>query len=223
MGCTILMPLRAAPDPWPRAWRRACWSRWSRPFRPTSCSRSRRRHEGRHFGAAAEFVDEGLVEPGFVDLQAGIGQQTIAVEALDVVALEGAAVAPDVDVVILHRRYQHGAGDCAPQRRGVEVGHAGGGDVEGTGLQSGNTLGCELRAAVDQAGLFGAVLHGLARNLVVVGFVGLAQVGGVGIRNRALVAHPVQRGAGVESAGEGDTDFLVQGEVLENRGHGRGS
>jgi hypothetical protein len=88
-------------------------------------------HEGRHFGAAAEFVDEELVEPGLVDLQARVGQQAVAVEALDVVALEGAAVAPDVDVVLLHRRHQHRAGDGPAQRRGVEVGDAGGGDVEG--------------------------------------------------------------------------------------------
>ena len=59
-------------------------------------------HEGRHFGAAAELVDEGVVEPGLVDLQVGVDEQAVAVEALDVVALEGAAVAPDVDVVFLH-------------------------------------------------------------------------------------------------------------------------
>jgi hypothetical protein len=42
------------------------------------------------------------VEPGLVDLEAGIDEQAVAVEALDVVALEGGAVAPDVDVVLLH-------------------------------------------------------------------------------------------------------------------------
>ena len=51
-----------------------------------------------------------------------VREQAVAVEALDVVALEGAAVAPDVDVVFLHRGHQHGAGDGAAQRRGVEVG-----------------------------------------------------------------------------------------------------
>ena len=35
---------------------------------------------------------------------------------------------------------------------------------------------------------------------VVVGFVGLAQVGGVGVGDSAFVAHPVQRGAGVQTA-----------------------
>jgi hypothetical protein len=69
-------------------------------------------------------------------------------------------------------------------------------------------------AAVDQPRLLGAVLHRLARDLVVVGLVGLAQVGGVGVGNRALVAHPVQRGAGVEAAGERDADLLADGKVL---------
>ena len=110
-----------------------------------------------HFLAAAEFVDEGLVEPGLVDAQRGIGQQAVAVEALDVVALEGAAVAPDVDVVLLHGDHQHGAGDGAADRRGVEVVHAGGGDVEGAGLQGGDALGDQLLAAIDEARFFGAV------------------------------------------------------------------
>ena len=59
-------------------------------------------HEGGHLGAAAELVDEGGVEPGLVDLEVGVDEQAVAIEALDVVALEGGAVAPDVDVVFLH-------------------------------------------------------------------------------------------------------------------------
>ncbi len=75
-------------------------------------------------------------------------------------------------------------------------------------------------AAVDQARLLGAVLQRLARDLVVVGLVGLAEVGGVGVGNRALAAHPVQRGARVEAAGKRDADALADGKVLEDRGHG---
>ena len=101
-------------------------------------------HERRHLGAAAELVDEGLVEPGLVDAQGRVGEQAVAVEALDVVALEGAAVAPDVDAVLLHRRDQHRAGDGAAERRGVEVGDAGGRDVEGAALQRRQALGREL-------------------------------------------------------------------------------
>ena len=48
-------------------------------------------------------------------------------------------------------------------------------------------FGDELRAAVDQPRLLGAVLQRLARDLVVVGLVGLAEVGGVGVRDRALL------------------------------------
>jgi hypothetical protein len=94
----------------------------------------------RHFGAATQFVDELLVQPGLVDFERRVGQQAVAVKALDVVALEGGAVAPDVDVVFLHGAHQHGAGHGAAQRRGVEVGGAGGGDVESAGLQRGQAF-----------------------------------------------------------------------------------
>jgi hypothetical protein len=45
-------------------------------------------HERGHLGAAAEVVDESGVEPGFVDLEVGIDEQAVAVEALDIVAFE---------------------------------------------------------------------------------------------------------------------------------------
>ncbi len=77
----------------------------------------------------------------------------------------------------------------------------------------------ELAAAVDEPRLFGAVLERAARDLVVVLFVGLAEVGGVGVRNRALAAHPVQGGARVEAAGKCDADFLAGGNALKNRRH----
>ena len=176
-------------------------------------------HEGGHLGAAAELVDESGVEPGLVDLEAGIDEQAVAVEALDVVAFEGGAVAPDVDVVLLHGGDQHGAGDGAADGSGVEVGNAGGGDVEGAGLQRGDAFANERAAAVDEAGLFGAVFEGLARNRVVVGFVGLAEVGRVGVGDGALLLHPVQGGGGVEPAGEGNADFLADGQGFENYGH----
>ena len=129
---------------------------------------------------------------------------------------ERAAVAPDVDVVFLHRDDEHRAGDGAAERRGVEVGHAGGGDVEGAALQRRDPFGDHLRAAVDEARLLGAVLQRLARDLVVVGFVGLAQVGGVGVGDRALRPHPVERRAGVETAGKRDADLLAGGKTLKN-------
>src|SRR4029079_14307583 len=156
------------------------------------------------------------IEPGLVDAEVRVGEQTVTVEPLDVVALEGAAVAPDVNVVFFHRDDEHRAGDGAPERRGVEVGHAGGGDVEGATLQRGNAFGDQLRAAVDQPRLLGAVLQRLAWDLVVVGLVGLSEVGGVGVGDGALTAHPQQSGARVEAARERDADAFAGWQRLKN-------
>ena len=160
-----------------------------------------------HLLAAAELVDELLVEPGLVDAQVRVDHQAVAVEPLDVVALVGAAVAPDVDVVFLHRADEHGAGDGAAERRGVEVGHAGGGDVERAALQRGEALRATSCARQSISRAFSAPYSSArARDVVVVRLVGLAEVGGVAVGDRALLAHPVDGGAGVESAGERDAD-----------------
>src|SRR5690606_36647222 len=103
-------------------------------------------------GAAAQLGDELGVQPGLVDPEVGVGQQAIAVEPLDVVALEGGAVAPDVHPVLVHRTDQHGPGHGATQRGGVEVGPAPGADVEGTAGQGGQALLDQWRLAVDVAG-----------------------------------------------------------------------
>ena len=174
-----------------------------------------------HFLAAAEFVDEGLVQPGLVDLQARIGEQSVAVKAFDVVALEGAAIAPDVDIVLFHGGHQHRAGDCAPERGGVEVGDTPGRDVKGAALDCGNALVRQLAAAVDQTCFLRAVGHGLARNFFVVGLVGLAQVGGVGIGQGAFLLHPQKGCRCVEAAREGDAHFLPFGQVLQDGAHVR--
>ena len=91
--------------------------------------------------------------------------------------------------------------------------------MEGAGLEGGEALADELGAAVDEAGLGGAVLKSGARDGVVVGLVGLAEVGGVGVRDGAFLLHPVQGGGGVEAAGEGDADLLAGGEMFEDVGH----
>src|SRR6185312_2589698 len=57
------------------------------------------------------------------------------------------------------------------------------------------------------------------RDLVVVRFVGLAEIGGVRVRNRTLLAHPRERGARVESAGERDADLLAGGQGLQDGRH----
>ena len=175
--------------------------------------------EFRHFGAAAQLVNESVVQPRLVDLQLGVGQQAVAVKTLDVVAFECRAVAPDVDVVFLHGRHQHGAGHGAAQGGGVEVSDAAGGNVEGARLDGRNTFVGQLRAAVDQACFFCAVFHRLAGNGIVVFFVRLTQVGGVGVGQGTLVLHPAQGGRGVQAPGEGDADLLADGYGLQNGFH----
>ncbi len=172
-----------------------------------------------HLLAAAELVDELLIEPRLVDAQARIHEQAVPIEALDVVAFERAAVAPDIDVVFLHGGDEHGAGHGAPERRRVEVRDAGGRDVERARLKRRNAFGDKLRTAVDQPGRRGAVLQRLARNLVVVRLVRLAEIGRVRIRDGAFRAHPVERGARIEAAGKGDADFLARGKILQNVAH----
>ena len=103
--------------------------------------------------------------------------------------------------------------------RGVEVGDAGGGDVEGAALQRGESFADQLLAAIDEAGLLGAVFEGAARDVVVVGFIRLSEMRRVAVGDRALLTHPVDGGAGVEAAGEGDADVVPDGEGLQDSAH----
>jgi hypothetical protein len=89
--------------------------------------------------------------------------------------------------------------------------------VERPALEGGDAFGDELRAALDQARFFCAVGERLARNLGVVGLVGLAEMSGIRVGNRALGAHPVHRSARVEAAREGDADLLSLGQRAEDR------
>ena len=171
-------------------------------------------------GAAAELVDERRVEPRLVDPQRRVDHQAVAVEALDVVALVGRAVAPHVDAVVLHRPHEQRAGDRAPERRRVEVRPAGGADVERTALQRHQALADELVAAVDESRLLGAVDLGAVRDTGEVGLVGLAEVGGVGVRDRAPLAHPGDGGRRVETTGERDSDPFADGQRHQHLGHG---
>jgi len=179
-----------------------------------------RRSERGHFRAAAQLVDELLVKPGLVNPQARIGQKAVAIEALDVVAFEGGAITPDVYAILLHGRHQHGARHRATEWCGVEVSDAAGGDVEGAGLDGGNTFVDQLRSAIHQPGFFGAELQRFARNLVVVGLVGLAEIGSVGKDARAFLLHPQQRRTGIEAARESDADSLPFGQGFQDRTHG---
>ena len=150
----------------------------------------------------------------------GVGEQAVAVEPLDVVALERRAVAPDVDAVLVHRADQHGAGDGAAERRGVEVGAAAGADVERAAGQRGEALLDELGAAVDGAGDLGAVLHAPGRGRPSMsGSSYWPMSRGVGARHGALVAHPGDGDGGVEAAGERDADALADGQGGQDLAH----
>ena len=174
----------------------------------------------RHLRPPAQLVDECLVEPRFVDAQFGIGQQAVAVEPLDVVALEGAAIAPDVDVVLPHRGDEHRAGDGPAQGRRVEVGDPRRRDVEGAALERRQPFRHQLRAAIDQPGFLGTVRKRPFRNIVVIRLVGLTKVGRECVGNRAVRLHPGDGGAGVQTAGKRDADVLTDRQRLQNVCHG---
>ena len=53
----------------------------------------------------------------------------------------------------------------------------------------------------------------------VVGFVGLAEISGVGENLCAFLLHPQQRRAGVEPARKRDADIVALGQALQDRAH----
>ncbi len=143
-----------------------------------------------HFCSAAELADELNVKPGLVDLELRIGDQTVAVEALNVVSFVGGAVTPDVDAVFSHRVHEHCAGNSASERCGVVVSHAAGGNVKRVALNRSNAFGNELLSAVHETCDRSAEFHGSARNCLIIILVGLTEVGCVGARESALLFHP---------------------------------
>src|SRR5579862_1533814 len=100
-------------------------------------------------------------------------------------------------------------GDGAAERCRVEVGPAGGAHMERAGLQRGDALPRERVLAVDEHGVLGAVAQRALRDGGDVRLVRLAEVGGERIRHGAALAHPGERAARVEAAGEGDADVLA--------------
>ena len=173
--------------------------------------------------AAAQLVHEVVVEPRLVDAQRRVGEQAVAVEALDVVALVGRAVAPDRDAVLLHRAHEQRARDGAAERRRVEVRAAARADVERAALQRREALVHELAAAVDEARELGAVDLRALGDVGEVGLVVLAEVGRVRARDAAALAHPGDRRGGVQAAREGDADPLADGHAIEHSGHRAGT
>ncbi len=169
-----------------------------------------------HLLAPAELRHERGVEPRLVDAQVLVREQAVAVEALDVVALVRRAVAPDLDAELLHRVHEQRAGDGAAERRRVEVALAGRLHVERAALERGEPLARERVLAVDEHRVLGAVADGALRDGRDVGLVRLAEIGGERVRNSAVLAHPRERAARVEPAGEGDADVLADRERGED-------
>src|SRR5699024_9583196 len=152
--------------------------------------------------------------------QLRVGHEAVAVEALDVVALVGGAVAPDVDAVLLHSAHEQRPGDRTAQGSGVEVGLAAGADVERAALQGDEALLDEQALGVDEAGDLCAVLLRAGCDAVEVGLVVLADIGRVGAGDGSLVAHPRDCAGGVKAAGEGDSNVLTDWERRQYFRHG---
>ena len=169
-----------------------------------------------HLPAPAELFDERAVEPRLVDPQVLVDEQPVAVEALDVVALVGRAVAPDVDAVLGHRLHELRPGDGAAERRRVEVAPARGLDVEGAALQRGQPFARERLLAVDEHRVLGAEGERLRGHGGDVRLVVLAEVGRERVRDRAVLAHPGERAARVEPARERDPDPLADRQRAED-------
>ena len=174
---------------------------------------------GRHLVAPPELGDERPVQPRLVDPQVRVGEQAVAVEPLDVVALEGRPVAPDEHVVVAHGAHEQGADDGPAQRGGVEVGLPGGADVEGAAGQGGQSFLDQRRDAVDEPRLLGAVGEAAAGDGVEIRLVVLPDVGGVGVGERAVLAHPRHGDGGVQATRERDPDPLADRELAEDLRH----
>src|SRR5690606_33794420 len=172
-----------------------------------------------HFLAATELCNEVGVKPRLVDAQLRVGHQAVAVEALDVVALVGRTIAPDIHTIFAHGAYQQGAGDGAAQWGGVEVGLAAGADVESAASKCCEAFFNQSRLAVNQTGVLCAVLQCTARYCVDIWLIVLAEVASVGVRDGALVAHPGYCHRGVEATGERDTYALAYREIGKNFRH----
>src|SRR4029077_18995554 len=85
----------------------------------------------------------------------------------------------------------------------------------------GQALLDEGGAAVDEAGQLGAVLAGAGGDRFDLRLVVLAQVGGVGARDRPLLPHPGNGDRSVQTAREGDPDTLTNRQGRQNLRHGR--
>ena len=84
--------------------------------------------------------------------------------------------------------------------------------MEGAALERDEALVHELRAAVHDLRLLRAVGERTLGDVRHVGLVDLAEVGGEGVGDAALLADPRDRDGRVEAAREGDPDALADGQ-----------
>src|SRR5262245_18322694 len=91
--------------------------------------------------------------------------------------------------------------------------------MERATLKCSKALGNELMAAIDEPRFFGAVLLRAHWDLIVIRLVGLAEVCCVRVRDRSLVAHPVQRIAGIQPVAKRDPDFFPNRHALQDSCH----
>ena len=86
-------------------------------------------------------------------------------------------------------------------------------------VEGGQALLDQRRAAVDQPCGLGAVGETAVGHGGEVGLVVLPDVGGVGVGDRAVLAHPRDGDGRVEAARERDPDPLADRELAEDLGH----
>ena len=88
--------------------------------------------------------------------------------------------------------------------------------MKGAALDGMDAFAHQLRAAIDEARPLRTVAARFFRDGVVIAFVRLAEVGGVGEGACAFLFHPQEGGGGVKAAREGDADFFADGQALQD-------
>ena len=91
--------------------------------------------------------------------------------------------------------------------------------MEGAALQGAESFAHQLGTAIDEPGIFGSELHRLFGDIVVILLIWLGEIGGVGMWNGAIIAHPEDGCGGIEPAAKRDSDILAGWEIFEDIGH----
>ena len=84
--------------------------------------------------------------------------------------------------------------------------------MECTACDGGESFLNQCALAINQSSFLGSVLARPIGNRFDIGFIGLAEICGVGVRDCTVFSHPGHRDGSIESAGKGDTDFFAHGE-----------